>query len=411
MIDSTVIKSVWEHFSLFHEPTKGYTKLWDILCDEQEHRSGITDALEHIRLIDQKTNGVLTELGYGYCFDPALWAHAREAKYQARALELVGEWCVYHPNEGPLLTNIVVRTLFSIGYTYLPPRIIFHKGISFLMFPHAYEEAIHSIVALFLETYSQSKTSTIWDTLVAAESNKLPCPPEEAPAAFRWLVGRMLVSGRAEHDLRCRKETVDRLDALCAEQDWFSPAFKYQQYKPEPFETVITNSIIDFAIAHEVGHIFSHKNGEGTMESDADFKGFLLFATSWGWRDERLEGCPFSSPIRTILGPIWFLFTAILLLKLRECLEKKLLTLSPKHEGVYLSPALEGEMKLLEARNTALSHQVEEYLGMCIGRGASFSEEELAFIGGQEHAQQRLLSLMEDWVESIPASSLRAASA
>lgn len=311
------VATAWAEIADLYDPVDADPVATQVLRDASEHEGPIAAALEHFKLVDAAEGQLLSSLGYDFCFERRLWRRGIEAVLQARVLQQVLVWAKLAPKDRAALENIVVRHTFHADLSFATPLLRRHGRFNFIVVPFVYQELLLLSAATLAQTACPRGAADAWELLdgssTDATSNTPPPPP------FRKLVARVLTSPAFD----ASSSAENPVSALSMSSGWFSGVDTAAD--PTDMESVLAYSAQDFALAHEIGHCLSAGDAETYLRTEqaADLSGLRLYAASWGWRDELLEGCPLGQGARVLLGPIWFFFSAGLLYSIKHAIARR----------------------------------------------------------------------------------------
>lgn len=194
----------------------------------------------------------------------------------------------------------------------------------------------------------------------------------------------------------------------------FCAGYSPDDAKPSPLMVHLTYSFIDFAIGHELGHrLLGHQGTAGdrddrlAAEKDADRLGFHLFSTSWGWRDEILDGSPLSSAARIVLGPLTFAaferWYAAALLGLAVACQR---AGSDAGFDVFGMKRIREEAR---ARTRDTAQLVAGYKAAIAKGGVNLNEIDTAVIGALSRSMVAFVGTTMTSASSVPAGQIRLA--
>lgn len=394
------IKAAWGQIALGYDPIVGSDEAQQLLRNPAEHEEGISKALEHIRLIDHTTNGVVSRLGYEFCFESCIWTRAGEAVLQARALQQIATWCEAHPEDDPMLRNVVVRHTFDPDHSFAPPQHVPFGGFHFLVMRFAYQELLMLSARALVEVITGRVDGSAWEFL--ARESTTGQVTGEAPGPLRQLVGRIL-TGATFHPLF----DENPLEQLCKRSNWFEKATESYGNGITSLEVVLSYSGQDFAIAHELGHCLATKSFESRFDEEcaADLAGLGLYALSWGWRDEILDECPLDQAARISLGPTWFFYTAKLLSTIRSLSLSRWRRLGLESKSTVLLDDMD-ELSLIGARWKSNEGAVQGYLEEVQRRGFVNKPDSHFILRNLARTMDAFISALEDWIEDIPKEDI-----
>ncbi|SFU68023.1 hypothetical protein [Nitrosospira multiformis] len=396
------IKTAWARIAPFYDPVAGDKEAHKILRNPIEHTEEISQALEHIRLIDRSTHGTVSRLNYQFCFEPCLWQRSGEAVLQARALQQIATWCDAQPQADSMLRDVVVRHTFDPRHSFAPPQHVPSEGFHFLVIRFAYQELLMLSARALVELLTGRLDGNAWELLATADNTGQV--RGEAPRLLRQLLGRMLTS-EAFHPLISKENPLRQ---LCQRSKWFDKATESYGGGITSFEVALSYSGQDFAIAHELGHCLATQSFELRFDEEcaADLAGFGLYALSWGWRDEILEECPLGQASRISLGPTWFFYTAKLLYTVRTLLSRRWYRLGLNPWSIGLLDEDMTELSFIVARWESSEAAVQHYLAEVQRRGAVNNPGDYFVVRNLVRSMDAFLYALEGWIEDIPEEDI-----
>lgn len=300
------IEAVWaeaaERYGL--DPLVQDRRASDALYRQREDIAHLPSMLSAMEIVREKTPGFFHVHDYDWAFEQATWRRSLEANYQARTLQHLSMlWRSPHRDPAWRLDDVVVRYSFETDALFASPFHLEHQGLHFISIPYAFTDTMLLLFAAFLDHLGQIDSD--WDRLRAAETGAGRVSPYLKQALLRMLTTdgfHPSLPGEPPMDVARREVT------------WFADA---QELSGQPGAVMshLTTSLIDYALAHELGHRLLDHRGIARLEDDdqriaaeiaADRVGFHLFTTSWGWRGELLENAPLGELARIMLGPLSF---------------------------------------------------------------------------------------------------------
>lgn len=394
----------WAEIAIYYDPTEGDPAADALLKNPLEHDETVEGALDHIRMLDRHEGNLLGPMDYEFCLDRRLWRRGLEAVLQARVLQQVLVWGHRSPADRAALRGIVVRLTFDTNFCYAPPLIRQHKGINFVVMPFVYQELLLLPAAALAELHASRSDGDCWHLLTDPLTGLSGDAPP--PRSFRKLVARMITSKAFDPNI----DGENPVAFLSRASPWFM-GVDDDAPDPEDIVTVLGYSAQDFALAHEIGHCASEDGGseEGGIQAEmaADLAGFRLFAASWGWRDEVLEGCPLQSTARILLGPIWFFFTASLLAGIRQGLLNCVATRLDCFDTEFLGGTEdEAHVNALTSRWQKVRLNLNAFGEEVLKLGGSFTEQDVSRLANLVEAIDDLTSRIGSWLNSMPDQDL-----
>lgn len=401
MTTANDVIAIWSEIASLYDPTEADPVATALLRNPAEEEGTIAHAIEHMKLVGQTEGNFLGSMGYEFCLERSLWRKGIEAVLQARALQQVLVWASRFPEHRQQLQRVVVRHTFDAGFHLASPQLRPYKGINFIVIPFVYQELLLLPAAALAELLATSDAVVSWDFLRAAPSS---LSDSQAPRAFRKLVARILTGEVFDPNT----DDENAVSVLSRSGGWFAGVDN--DYQPGSIESVLGYSGQDFAIAHELGHLFPfNSTGEGGhlhTEIEADIVGYRLYVLSWGWRDEVLEDCPIGESARTLLGPIWFFFTAGLLFAVRQGLKQRIAQ-ELDRDADFLGAAKDDEhVGFLASRWMRMRAQLNCYAEVVVRFGGTFSTEDAQRIANLVSALDEFAGQVGRWLAELPARDL-----
>lgn len=396
------VVAAWSEIADLFDPTQADPVATALLRNPQEHAEAIGQAVEHIKLIDQTEGGLLATMDYVFCLEPqtGLWRRGLEAILQARALQQILVWSSHFPADREALQRVVVRHTFYPGFQYVTPLLRLHGRFKFIVMPYVYQELLLLPAAALAELVGGQDGADPWQFLDNPSLIKLN--EASPPRSFRKLVARILTSEVFDPN----SGDENPVAALSSSSDWFAGVDN--DHQPGSLETVLGYSGQDFALSHEMGHCLTAGAASEHLASEveADTVGFRLFVLSSGWRDEVLEECPLGSSVRTLLGPIWFFFTARLLFEVRQRLRSRVRQALDCDTGFFGTSQDETHVNLLVSRWKRMHHGLSHYSDVVKAFGGTFTKEDDLRIANLVEVLNAFTRNVENWLTEMPGESL-----
>lgn len=337
---------------------------------------------------------------YDWAFDRRVYRRALEANLQARALQMLGA-ARSAPN-GPKdveFGKVVLRYTFEAGTDPCSPFHAPVEGINFIVSPFAFHEFVLLLTRAFIDSAGAAGG---WEGFLDWQNF-----PEIASPYLRQAILRSVTSD-AFHSSFTGESPVDEVKRR---SPWFAEARETGDIA-DGVETPLTCSLIDFALAHELGHVL-HRHDSLTREpdlrlereQDADVMGFALYNLSWGWRDEILDGAPLNQGPRILLGPLMFHLFIRWHVALRQgiCLA---------HLNAGTAPGtgtLHREIHDARARTKIAFDQLAIYEAMIRQRGALFNERDALLISRVATCGSAFALAILGWASRVPEADFRIA--
>lgn len=328
---------------------------------------GIDASIKHMNMLRDNVPGFFKEYNYEWAFDANVWRKSLEANFQARAFQQLSSlWSLPNKPNNLDFSNVVLRYTFASNVDPCTPNYITYEDISFLRMPYSFSE----MVMLFTRAFSDlvKCNADVWEFTLPNDDYVSP------------YIKQILLRHLTDDNFHSSDPGENPADTVKRESGWFSDATKGTK-KQDNLEILLSYSLIDFAIAHELGHrLLCHKHNENDYlfrdqdkEIEADRLGFTLYATSWGWRDEIIAENLLSEGARILVGPLifhmfneWYmtLKTAILLLK-----KNSNIATSAKYSTQLKSDVSENKKRFIQ--NMKLVNKYEQSI---LARGYKFSQ-------------------------------------
>lgn len=328
----------------------------------------INAAIEGMQSVRSTNPDFFDRFDYDWAFDASGWRLGLEANLQARMLQMLSEmWGSPHRPETLSYDAVVSRYTFEPGTDPCTPFHAPVEAINFICMPFSFAEFLNLLMRGFID--SVQRGSSGWEGFSRFQSfdQSLPVSPFLRQAMLRYLTNDTF------HPSFEGESPVDLVKRECS---WFGEARETGDID-ESLETPLTYSLLDFALAHELGHVLhGHESVAAeadlrlSKEQDADAMGFALFSTSWGWRDEVLDPCPLDQGLRILMGPLIF----HLFIKWHLALRQGALYARMKRDDPHVrADHIKGDVGDSEARSTSTMTQLSLYEAQIRARGAQFS--------------------------------------
>lgn len=255
--------------------------------------------METVRRIEP---GFFAAHDYEWVFEPSVWRRSLEANYQVRALQQLSSlWRSPHCPDGLLFDNVVLRETFHTGADPCTPFHTPVEEVNFVVAPFSFSEFALLLIRTYLSWAGCLEVG--WTELTPTRA------ADQEPSPFlRHAILRLLTSDAFQSGI----DGPTPMERVKCRSSWFAPAQEFDDVERD-MVTHLSYALIDFALAHELGHCVLGHAGESAQhdlrikkEKEADAMGFHLYATSWGWRDEILDTCPLSQGARILIGPLVF---------------------------------------------------------------------------------------------------------
>lgn len=359
--------------------------------DDLVHLPPTLAAMEIVR---EKTPGFFAKHDYAWAFEPTIWRRSLEANYQARAFQHLSMiWRSPHRDPAWPLGDVVLRYAFQTDALVVSPFHLEHAGLHFISIAYAFNDVLLLLFASFLDGLGQVDGN--WHMLRTAET-----PAGYVSPYLKQLLLRMLTSDVFHPSLQGEPP----MDVARREIDWFSDAREVSGEAGQLMDH-LTMSLIDYALAHELGHRLLDHRGATRLEGDeariaaeiaADRVGFHLFTKSWGWRDELLEDAPMSELARIMLGPLCFSiferwYAAALSGLATSCLRAR------------VDPGF--DIASLSVRRREAERRTQATFKLVAGHQAEVSEEGASFSARDRRWIERLTQLMVVEIDRILKAS------
>lgn len=409
MIDRAAIEAAWNRIAHMLDPVHGDAEADMLLRNRAFEQEAIDHAVAHIDLINRADIGAIDALDYGFARDPLVWRRGSEAVYQARALQQLGHWWALNPADAPALGNVVLRHSFATSFSFGTPQHVIDavdEPIHFIIIPFVYTELLMLLAKALNSMLAGSEDGDAWAAMLSDEAaDRVTVPP-----ALKQLFARIL----SDHAFHPAEPGDNPTVSLKAQSDWLD--YDEGDRVPGALETHLAYSALDFAIAHELGHRILHFMKPDTpsgpmLEEGADLIGIRLFAASWGWRDDILEGCPLSEGGRVLLGPIWFFYSAQLLFTLQELLGERTAAVAPEARLARARGKPAHHLSLIVDRWSRQKTVLNQYAEILGAFGAGISEQDGIVLGRLVVTLEAFSDALPDWVAQIPEDDIRYAAA
>ncbi|NQY97514.1 MAG: hypothetical protein HRT82_10165 [Henriciella sp.] len=375
-----------------------------LLHEADDDDAQIEAAIDGMRVVRNENPSFFDRFDYEWAFDAAGWRRGLEANLQARMLQMLSQmWVSPNRPDTAFYDRVVSRYTFETGTDPCTPFHAPIDAVNFITVPFSFAEFLNLLVRGFIDSVAGQNEG--WAAL--ANFDKFD---REAPVSgfLRQAILRYLTNdtfhpsfpGESPVDLVKRKST------------WFGEAIETGNVDEET-EIPLSNALLDFALAHELGHVLHGHEGVAAepdlrleKEQDADVMGFALYSTSWGWRDEVLDPCPMGQALRILMGPLVFHLFVKWHLALRQAAAFAKLKLKDHNVNVSVIKEDVGDSA---ARSDMTMKQLGFYEAQIRGRGAEFSETGEAIFRGLAKAGSAFTMEIFRSVQSIPDEDLELA--
>ena len=361
--------------------------------------------LAAMEVVRDKTPTFFDVHDYNWAFGPAVWQKSLEANYQSRSFQHLS--MLYRsPYRDPAwqLDKVVVRYAFQTDALTASPFHLEHDGLHFITMPFVFNETLMLLFAAFLETIGGKSVG--W---AALEKSGDAGDATRISPYLKHLLLRMLTTDGFHPSIPGEPP----MDVVKREAAWFADAEEVAG-EPGPLMNHLTMSLVDYSLAHELGHrLLDHRgvtrledlNTRIKAEIDADRVGFHLFTTSWGWRDELLDDAPLGQLARIMLGPLCFAiferwYAGALSGLAAACLKAGV-------EPGFDLASLETRRKESEARMRATFEAVATHQARNIAKGASFTEDDHRQIDQLTRRMVAFLGIILQQASSVPQEAVR----
>lgn len=404
------IKRVWASAVSAYglDPVLNDTRASQALFRQPLDLANLPATLSAMAIVRDKTPEFFEAYDYDWAFEPTIWQKSLEANYQSRALQhltMVHRSPYHDPNWQ--FGDVVLRYAFQTDALFSSPFHLEHQGLHFVTVPFAFNEVVLLLFAAFVDSFAglSSDWTSLQDTKAQNDG------PKRVSPYLKHLFLRMLTTDgfhpalSGEPPMDVAKKTVS----------WFSDAAEVYG-AAGPLLDHLTLSLIDYALAHELGHrILGHSGvtrlndaaARTTAEIDADRVGFHLYTTSWGWRDELLDDAPLGQLARILLGPITFgmferwyagALSGLAAASLRAGVDP----------GFDVTSLAERRFEA-EQRMTATFQLVSNHQTQCIAKGATFTMNDNHLIVALTRHMVAFQGTILDAARSVPEEAVRAA--
>jgi hypothetical protein len=302
-MDLSEIEKCWEIANLRYsiDPVYGDEVATSLLYNRPEDAAVITDNIAGMEIVKSKYPEFFAAFDYEWAFQDKIWRKPLEANFQARLFQMMGAFRkVSIDSRHYNYNNVVARYTFESSSENATP---FHTAIDschFIVSPFSFNEFLMLLTRSFIDSFHGDGT---WNSLSSFTGLKRKISPFLRQAILRHITTEAFHSSFPGDS---------PLEIVKSKSTWFSSASDEGKVC-ESFETALTYSITDFALAHELGHRLLEHSGKSVLsdlrlkkELEADNLAYSIFVASWGWRDEILDDCPFSPGARVMMGPVMF---------------------------------------------------------------------------------------------------------
>ena len=385
-----VVNDQWASNNLFRQP-------FDL--------ESLPATLAAMEIVRDKTPTFFDAHDYDWAFGTGVWQKSLEANYQSRSFQHLS---MLHrsPYRDPAwqLDKVVVRYAFQTDALTASPFHLEHDGLHFITVPFVFNETLMLLFAAFLDTIGGIGAG--W---AALEESDAAVDDTRISPNLKHLLLRMLTTDGFHPSIPGEPP----MDVVKREVAWFADAEEVAGV-PGPLMNHLTMSLIDYALAHELGHRLLDHRGVTRLEDldariaaeiDADRVGFHLFTTSWGWRDELMDDAPLGELARIMLGPLCFAiferwYAGALSGLAAACLKADV-------EPGFDLASLETRRQESEVRMRVTFEAVANHQAQSIANGASFTEDDNRRIDLLTRRMVALLGNILQQAGSAPPEAVR----
>ena len=375
------------------------------IVDPDVEAAAIRTAVAHEAILRPTAPDFFATADYDWAFDPASWDRGIDAVFQMRVLQMLSTL----QGQPQALTDldfgrIVVRRVDSVTAFDCSPRFVRAPSLRFVVMPFVFSELAGLLLRGFAE-WIGGDTRADWDALVVPFMDET----RECPPSLRQAIARMLTD--PAFDLFSAIEQPAW--TLRREASWFAPAREFHETGESNLaEAHLSYALHDFALAHELGHaLLGHARpgpGDDRMarELAADDLAMRLYAGSWGWRDELLDGAPLDQAARNLLGPImfvWFCEWQMTLVFACTARLRERMTEAERAEFRSQGEAWHAEQ---QRRAQVLLGMAIAYPAAVIAHGGRFPIDDATGLGHLQANMGRFAGQIGQWVLEIPESAI-----
>jgi len=362
------------------DPVAGDAEAEALLYNKPDDKPAILANIEGLKRIRAVHPAFFEAFDYGWAFAPEVYRNKMEANLQARAVQFLA---ALHGNPNTPdafdFAGVIVRYTFQTSTEPSTPFHLPYRGRHLVFSPYSFQEFVLLFIRALIDSLPGSSRG--WAAFEGFREFG-----GEVSSFLRQALLRALTSD-AFHPGFPGETPMDRVKR---ESAWFAAASETGEID-EAVEVPLSVSLIDFALAHELGHALHGHDGmtrEADLrlqrEQDADVMGFALYNSSWGWRDELLDGCPLNQGTRILLGPLLFHLFIKWHVGLRQGLAFRALAGGGPLSGSV--DQLGREAGDSRARTDVTFRQVGAYEAQIRARGAVVTKEDEALYAGVARA-------------------------
>lgn len=404
-ISPSDINSVWSSSAALFDPIVAHDGAKLIVSPLEEQIQSIRDVLSRGYLVLEDCPDFFSHYDYDWVFNELSWQRGDEAAFQIRALQqLTSLWCKKQEWESWKFDKIVLRYSWDTFTSNPSPQCKSIGQYDFIIMPFSFLETSTLLIHSFIDNFLDEEETDSWKELFSSDQienhSSFSISPCLRQTILRVATSEIFNPFVSESLFENAKRRIP----------WFYEARGINEsiYNASIPEQQILYSLVDFSIAHELSHALlkhnSSASGEAAIyrELQADYLGLRLYFSSWGWRDEILEGCPISQIARQLIGPItsiWFSEW------INSCTRMYQMKTYPQLSNSRKDELIE-EAKNRENRHQAILNTLDGYLQYVKKIGGSFSEEDLSKIINIIKKMQYFNEFIQSTIFDIPDQDL-----
>lgn len=404
-ITPEAIRAEWTTAVIGLDPIFFHAEARRFIVDPAVEAARIRTAIAHEAVLRPAAPDFFATVDYDWAFDPASWDRGIDAVFQMRVLQMLSAlhghpWARFDLD----FARIVVRRVDSVTAFDCSPRLVRAPSLRFVVMPFVFSELAGLLLRGFAEWIGRDARAD-WDALIGPAADEIgECPP-----SLRQAIARMLTD--SAFDLFSPIEqpawTLRRMTP------WFAGAREFHETGENNLaEAHLSHALHDFALAHELGHaVLGHGRaipGEDRIgrELAADDLAMQLYAKSWGWRDDLLDGAPLGQAPRNLLGPImfvWFCEWQLTLVFACTALLRERMSEAQRGHFRALGQVWHVEQ---QRRSQVLLRLAADYPAAVIAQGGHFPVANAIALGNLQQNMGRFATNIGRWVLDIPASTI-----
>jgi len=401
------------------DPYLHKAELRDFLIDSEQEQIGIRASIEHLQTLKKEHPDFFTSFDYGWSFQEEAYWFGIEANNQARALQqLCTYWdgCKAEQIKPFPVDSVVLRKTFTTRFDLATPSYIHSNQYHFISIPSGFHEIslfLMSIVEAVALGESAKNNVAAWKRVVSKEWT--PSESDTPPAILLEAIASVISDTAKDWN----PHELDSREIISQEVDYFrQEGPRLNEMELSDFIKDSSFVLLDYAIAHELAHrmrcdesidFLKDLDGYLQQEKEADFRAFELYASSWGYRSELLDGSPFEEPGRILLGPMmFFIFTSLRWALLHSILTRRI-DIYKNHDWAERLAREKIVFEVERKRAWAVTDLFKHYAVYIKKRGFSLSNKDADQLKQLSLQTQNCVRVIHQTVATIPQTDFQKA--